>query len=91
VGVAHDKGIDLRGVEVDISHKQNIVVGGPLDPRQRQLRMTELRRSIRVRGELSDQERDAILWGANHCPVSNTLEGGVDLTTSLEIVDDAAR
>jgi uncharacterized OsmC-like protein len=91
VGVAYDKGIDLRGVEVDISHKQNIVVSGPRDPRQRQLRMTELRRSIRVRGELGDEEREALLWGANHCPVSNTLDGGIDLKTRLKIVDEAAR
>lgn len=86
MGVSREKQIDLRAVQVRVVHKQNIKVDGPHDPRQRSLRMTELRRHIEVQGEIGEKEREALLWGANHCPVSNTLEGAVKITTRLEVV-----
>ena len=61
-------------------------VNGPLDPRQRQLRMTELRRHIEVKGPISPEQAEQLLWGAEHCPVSNSLEGAIKITTRLEVV-----
>ena len=85
VGVAYEKGITLGDVTVRVSHKQNMKVSGPKDPQQRQLKMTELRRTIILTGSYTEEEKEALLWGANHCPVSNTLEGGVDMVTRLQV------
>ena len=85
MGVAYERDITLRDIEVDVKHKQNIVAAGPKDTRQRQLRITELRRTIRLRGSYSDEERDILLWGANHCPVSNSLQGAIAISTRLEV------
>jgi uncharacterized OsmC-like protein len=85
VGVAYEKGITLHGIEVDIKHKQNIAVKGPKDTKQRQLKITELRRTIRLQGPHSEEEHEALLWGANHCPVSNSLEGAIAIKTQLRV------
>lgn len=69
-----------------VVHKQNIKVDGPHDPAQRRLKITELRRHIEVKGDLSEEEAQALLWGAEHCPISNTLEGAVSIKTRLEVV-----
>jgi uncharacterized OsmC-like protein len=45
-----------------------------------------LRRHIQVRGDISEQEAQVLLWGAENCPVSNTLEGAVPIVTRLEVV-----
>lgn len=86
MGVSREKKIDLQEARVRVVHKQNIEVDGPHDPQQRSLRITELRRHIQVKGNISDEEREALLWGANHCPVSNTLDGAVKITTRLEVL-----
>ncbi len=51
VGVSREKGIDLRGIEVQVKHKQNRTIKSPASPMQRGLRMTEMRRSIVVDGQ----------------------------------------
>lgn len=86
MGVSREKKINLAGIKVRVVHKQNIKVAGPHDPRQRSLKITELRRHIEVRGDLSPQDVEDLLWGANHCPVSNTLEGAVSIKTRLKVV-----
>jgi uncharacterized OsmC-like protein len=86
VGVAYEKGITLHGIEVEIKHKQNIAVKGPKDTKQRQLKITELRRTIRLQGPHSEEEKDTLLWGANHCPVSNSLEGAIEIKTHLRVM-----
>lgn len=86
VGVAYEKEITLHGIEVEVKHKQNIVVTGPKDTKQRQLKITELRRTIRLRGPHSEEEQEALLWGANHCPVSNSLEGAIAISTRLQVM-----
>ncbi len=86
VGVSREKNIKLEGLRVRVVHKQNITVSGPHDPAQRGLKITELRRHIQVRGDFSEEEAQALLWGAEHCPVSNTLEGALPIKTRLEIV-----
>jgi uncharacterized OsmC-like protein len=86
VGVAYEKGIKLHGIEVEIKHKQNIAVKGPKDTKQRQLKITELRRTIRLQGPHSEEEKETLLWGANHCPVSNSLEGAIEIKTQLRVM-----
>jgi uncharacterized OsmC-like protein len=85
VGVAREKGIPLDGVHVRVVHKQNVLNVGPADPRQREMKITGYRRHISVKGNLSAGQLEVLLWGANHCPVSNTLEGAVPIETKLEL------
>lgn len=87
MGVAREKNIALDGVKVRVVHQQNILdCYGPLDPRQRGLKITKLRRHIEVTGELSKEDVEILLWGANHCPVSNSLEGAIEIETKIKHV-----
>ena len=79
--------IPLAGLEVEVRHKQNLMAG-PEDPKQRQLRITALRRRLRVRGDLDQEQLDRLVWAAEHCPVSNTLEQALELSTTIEHVVD---
>jgi putative redox protein len=83
-GEADLLGVELDGLTVDVKHKQNKLVGGPADPEQRTLKMTQLRRSINVRGGLSPEQVDRLLWAAENCPVSTTLAEGVEIKTEIE-------
>jgi len=87
VGVSHEKNIDLAGVKVRVAHQQNILdCYGPFDPRQRSLKITKLRRHIEVNGQLNQEDVETLLWGANHCPVSNSLEGAIEIETKIKLV-----
>jgi putative redox protein len=73
--VARDKGIGLATIEVDVSYKPNRT-----DETAESsylvtcdLRMTDIRRRILVGGDFDDDALEAMLWGAEHCPVSNTI------------------
>lgn len=84
VGEAELIGATLQGLEVEVRHKQNKLVGGPRDPEQRTLKMTQLRRSILLRGDLTDEQLARLLWAAEHCPVSNSLQGAMEIVTEIE-------
>lgn len=84
VGEAQLLGVELDELEVDVKHKQNVLVKGPADPVQRTLRITAFRRHIRLRGDLTDEQVERLRWAAEHCPVSSTLSGGAEVTTTLE-------
>ena len=43
----------------------------------------EIRRQIRLQGELTAEQRQRLLDAANACPVSRTLGGAIHTTTSL--------
>lgn len=83
VGEAQLLGVELAGLTVSVRHKQNMLPVGPADPKQRDLRITQFRRDITVRGDLSEDQRDRLLWAAEHCPVSNSLAGTIDIVTTL--------
>lgn len=53
---------------------------------ERQLRISKMIRQIRVRGPLSEAQRDVLLQGAEYCPVDNTLSTPVELETTIEVV-----
>ncbi len=85
-GVAREFNIPLQGVEVRISHKQNMLVKGPNDPKQRQMRVTQFYRRIQVRGPISEEDRQRLLWGAEHCPVHNSIGPAIPIETTLDVV-----
>ena len=85
MGVSREKNIALAGVKVRVAHQQNIMdCYGPFDPRQRGLKITKLRRHIEVTGDLSKEDVETLLWGADHCPVSNSLEGAIEIETKIK-------
>jgi uncharacterized OsmC-like protein len=45
-----------------------------------------MRRHNEVSGELSAEDVETLLWGANHCPVSNSLEGAIEIETRIKQV-----
>lgn len=85
--VARDEKIALSGMEVYVAHKQNRLDETADSPYQVtcNLRMTEIQRRIVVDGDLSDSDVQALLWGAEHCPVSNTLEGSTRIKTTIKV------
>lgn len=85
--VAKDEKIPITGLEVRVFHKQN-----RLDETATShytvtcdLRMTELRRRIVVEGELSEEQLKLLLWGVEHCPVSNSIEKAIPIKTDLRL------
>lgn len=86
VGVAREFNIPLQGIEVRVSHKQNMLVSGPNDPKQRQMRVTQLYRRIQVRGQITEEDRQRLLWGAEHCPVHNSIGPAIPTETTLDLV-----
>jgi putative redox protein len=86
-GEANVQGLPLESISVDVRHKQNLVCSGPNDPRQRDLRITELRRTILVGGDLSEEDCKRLLWAAENCPVSKSLAGGITIRTELRRVE----
>lgn len=84
VGEAELIGAPLEDVTVEVRHKQNKMVRGPRDPEQRTMRMTQLRRKIKLRGDLTEEQVQRLLWAAENCPVSNSLEGGIEMITEIE-------
>ncbi len=85
-GVAREFNIPLQGIEVRVSHKQNMLVQGPNDPKQRQMRVTQLYRRIQVRGPITEEDRQRLLWGAEHCPVHNSIGPAIPTETTLDLV-----
>lgn len=88
VAEAEARGIPLEGIVVEVNHKQNITCDGPHDPKQRELRITGLRRTVRVRGEMDQEQVDRLQWAAEHCPVSNSFEGSIPVATRMVLEED---
>lgn len=85
--VARDEKIALSGMEVRVSHKQNRLDETADSPYQVtcDLRMTEIQRRIVVEGDINEGDAQALLWGAEHCPVSNTIVGSTPIKTTIEV------
>jgi putative redox protein len=69
---ARRKGMRLANVEVEVDHVES---DG----------LYRIRRDIRLRGELTEDERNRLLAIANKCPVHRTLSGRFDIDTKLVV------
>ncbi len=87
--VARDEDIGLESIEVDVSYKPNRTDESAETSYlvTCDLRMVDLRRRILVSGDFDEEELGMLLWGAENCPVSNTIAGGVPIATSIERSD----
>jgi putative redox protein len=69
---ADGKGWPLRAVEVELS-------AGTRDDGW------AVKRSIRLEGELTDEQRSKLLEIANKCPVHKTLTGRIEIESALVV------
>ncbi len=76
----------MEGIEVEIESKRAARVMESKNSWERQLRISKMIRQIRVRGTLSQAQRDVLLKGAEYCPVDNTLSTPVEIETAIEVV-----
>jgi uncharacterized OsmC-like protein len=83
--VARDERIPVEEIEVDVSSKpsHNDETAESSYRVTCDLRMLEMRRRITVSGEINDEQFRALLWGAEHCPVSNSIEVAIPIQTSM--------
>lgn len=84
--VAEANQIPLDGIEVAIDAKRTARVMESKNSWERQLRISKMRRQIRVKGALSADQRDLLLKGAEYCPVDNSLTTPVEIETTIELM-----
>ncbi|KQB98290.1 osmotically inducible protein C [Loktanella sp. 1ANDIMAR09] len=77
---ARRKGWPLTGVSVDISHAKEHAADAA-DPADR--KVDHFERTIRLEGDLSEEQRTKLLEIADKCPVHRTLERSSTITTHL--------
>lgn len=44
---------------------------------------THIKRTVRFTGDLTDEQRERLLYIANRCPIHRTLTGAIDVTTEM--------
>jgi uncharacterized OsmC-like protein len=80
VDAARERKLRLDGVVVSVKHKQNIIPKSHGDPR---LLITEIRRRVELRGDLSPSDREWLFAQGAACPVSRTLAQGIEMKAEL--------
>ncbi len=78
---AERKSLALEQVRVVLSH-QRVHAADCADCESRDGQVSEIRREIHLRGDLSPTERARMLQIADRCPVHRTLEGEIRIRTS---------
>ncbi len=78
--------IPVEGLEVAIDTKMAVVAQESRLSWERRLRISKMVREIRVRGPITEEQRELLLRGADYCPVDNTLTHSVEIETSVVVV-----
>ena len=79
---ARHKKLDLRSATVSVEHDK-IHATDCMDCETSEGRIDEFRRSIRLDGDLNDDQRKRMLEIADRCPVHRTLHGEVKIRSTL--------
>ncbi|MFP2927050.1 OsmC family protein, partial [Pyxidicoccus sp. 3LG] len=77
------KGWPLEHVHVHLSHDK-VHAKDCAECETKVGKVDQLRRSVRVQGPLTPEQREKLLAMADRCPVHQTLESEVDVRTVLE-------
>ncbi len=85
--VASARNIPIEGLEVTIDSKVSVGAQESKLSWERRLRISRMIREIRVRGPITEEQRETLLKGADYCPVDNTLTRSVELETTVVVVD----
>lgn len=75
---AERKGWPVTRIAVEVSHEQVRTQGATATER-----VDRFRRTIDIDGDLTDEQRAAMLSIANRCPVHRTLSRGSEIVTEL--------
>lgn len=86
-GVATQHDIPYEGAEVRLSLKTNAPTLGPLDPKERQLRIAKIEADLLVRGPFTEEQREILRHGVETCPVGNTLSRALRLVETVRFAD----
>lgn len=78
-GVARQHGFDYDRAEIRLSLRINRPTSGPLDPGERELRISRIIAEVTVHGDLTTEQQEALRNGIETCPVGNTLRRGLTL------------
>lgn len=78
---ARERGLPLERVRVTVTAKPNRLAARPGDP---ELRIQELRRAIRIDGELSPEDRAWLVARGEDCAVGRSLAAGIRMVTRVE-------
>lgn len=76
---ADRKGWPLEAVEVEVSHSKIHLK----ECRDRPVRRDRFERTVTLKGDLDDGQRNRLLMIADRCPVHHTLVGAADIETRL--------
>ena len=80
---AQRKQLPLEHVAVELQHQREYIDDCQgCDEKSMQIEVLE--RSIELRGELSEPQRQRLLQIADRCPVHRTLHGGPEVRTRLK-------
>ena len=79
---ANHKQIDLQDIQVELQHSR-IHADDCASCEEQTSLIDRITRSIRLTGNLSDQQRARLLEIANKCPVHKTLQNQVHVETTL--------
>src|SRR5690625_1376985 len=77
------KGWDLQDVETVVTHER-VHADDCADCEHKDGHIGLFRRTIRLTGDLTDEQRAAFMRIADRCPVHRTLEGQLEIKTQLE-------
>jgi len=83
--VARQDGFELGPVEIRLRAKTNTLTDGPLDPRERQLRIAKIEMAVKLRNRFTEAQLAVLERGLATCPVQNTLARPPRIVTTLDI------
>ena len=73
---AQRKGWTLEGVEVELTHRKDYAADCA-DCEKETARIDAIEVKVSVRGELSPEQREKLMYIATRCPVNKTLSSGI--------------
>ena len=77
------KGWNLDEVETVVTHER-VHADDCAECEHKEGRIDMFRRTVRISGDLDDEQRQRLLAIADRCPVHRTLEGQIEIVTSTE-------
>lgn len=83
-GVARQHEFDYEKATVHRSLRVNRPTAGPLDPGERELRISRIIAKVTVHGDLTGEQKSLLTHGVETCPVGNTLRRGLNLDETVE-------
>ena len=76
---ARRKGWPLDGVEVVLDHSKDYAKDCE-DCEENDARLDRIQINVKLKGNLSDEQRDRLVYIASRCPVNQTLSAGLTIT-----------